>query len=96
MVSSTALFKTFTLQILSGERVIKERPLINDINDKLFVETQYVQLSKRKGKTGELPYEDISFDVYQQKKCGFLTKRPLAWATAIGTYLNETSDTEAR
>ena len=54
-----------------------------------FVETQYVQLSKRKGKTGELPYEDISFDVYQQKKCGFLTKRPLAWATAIETYLNE-------
>lgn len=92
----TEIDKSTLFQTLNHDKILKQRSLQIDINDFLFVETIFVKPCKRKGKISELPYEDISFDVYQQKKCGFLTKRPLEWAKAIENYINETRDVEAR
>ena len=38
--------------------------------------------------------EKISFDIYT-KKCDFITKRPICWAQALETYLNNEAGSAA-
>ena len=85
-VNAEELILDTTLTQDEGIRVTKFRSIEEETV--LFTETADIPINKRKGKMTKLLEEEISFDVYA-KKCGFITKRPLCWAKALETYLND-------
>ena len=78
-----------------GLKLLKMRPIDTDLSDNLFIKTEFTPTTKRKGKMKLLLEESIAPDVYQ-KKCGFITTRPLSWAKALEVLLEHESDTVAR
>ena len=67
----------------------KERGILNDVNDNLFLLSSCP--GKRTGKTTQFKEEDFDHDVYTTKKTGLVTSHPVKWSISLEHYI-DTSD----
>ena len=73
--------------LISGKEQLtaKSRPIKDDMDRNIFTAKTGETI---RGKGGQLKDEEITVGVYV-RKCGFTTSRPLQWAVALETLINE-------
>ena len=86
------MYTTFDLS--KDGYVHKKKPVREDIDDEMFISCD--PSFRRRGKVAELKTEEICYEVYMHKQTGFITTRPLAWASAFEDYILSNQKTPHR